>query len=387
VPRIALLFPGPPRDPATWSGSPAGLAGGLEEAGVEVVPVRAEPASVLGAAAKYLVAAMRLHRTARSDLGPTRALSRAVARVSPELGAVYGWAGNAALRTVGPLDGLVQIGTGYVLRTNGLPVVTFEDLTVRQAVELRYPEWQLFSRRTLAARIENQRRAYERARACCVTTSWAAQSVVRDYGVPAEKVHVVGVGRNHEVRTPRRDWSMPRFLFVGKDWQGKNGAAVLRAFERLRAEVPAARLDLVGAHPPVALDGVTGHGRLPLGSEEGRRRLARLYGAATCFVMPSWYEASALVYVEAAAAGLPSIGTAVGGSRDLIGEGGMLVDPADDEALLSAMRTLANPETAARVGALAERRSALFTWRAVAERVLRALAPPGLAVDSLAEFL
>jgi glycosyltransferase involved in cell wall biosynthesis len=89
--------------------------------------------------------------------------------------------------------------------------------------------------------------------------------------------------------------------------------------------------------------------------------------------MPSFSEASAIAYVEAAAAGLPSIGTTSGGSDYLIGDGGVVVDPYDDDALLAAMLRLADPETAQRTGAAAKLRSELFTWPEVARRLLRAL--------------
>ena len=89
--------------------------------------------------------------------------------------------------------------------------------------------------------------------------------------------------------------------------------------------------------------------------------------------MPSHYDAAGIAYVEAAAAGLPSIGTRNGGPGFLIGDGGIVVDPRDDEALLTAMRRLADPDTAARMGAAAKERSELFTWSAVARRLVRAL--------------
>ena len=57
----------------------------------------------------------------------------------------------------------------------------------------------------------------------------------------------------------------------------------------------------------------------------------------------------------------------------LIGDGGVVVDPDDDEALFLEMRRLADPGTAARTGAAAKLRSELFTWPAVAGRLLRAL--------------
>ena len=62
-------------------------------------------------------------------------------------------------------------------------------------------------------------------------------------------------------------------------------------------------------------------------------------------------------------------------------------DPDDDEALAAAMLEFSDPFVAASLGAKALRRAELFTWRKVAERILRALALPGFPQDGLAEFL
>ena len=295
-------------------------------------------------------------------------------------------AARRIVRSAAPLDGVIQIGTGYMLPPVA-PIVTFEDLTIRQAVRAGYPEWLALRPRAVRAGIERQRRAYEAAAACCVTTSWAATSIVDEYGIDPSKVHVVGLGRNHDPGRSERDWRRPRFLFVGRDWVGKNGPGLLHAFARVRTAVPDARLDVVGNHPPIDAPGVFGHGFLSMGDAGDRRKLERLYEAATCFVLPSHYEASAIVYLEAGAAGLPSIGTSVGGSADFIGDAGRLVDPADSDALVAAMLELADPDTAARLGGLALERSSLFTWKAVAERTLRALRPANVALDALAGFL
>ncbi len=206
-----------------------------------------------------------------------------------------------------------------------------------------------------------------------MATPWAAESVISDYGVAPDKVHVVGIGRNHTATAGGRKWSEPRFLFIGMDWSHKNGPSVLEAFARLRDDIPHARLDVVGDHPSLDQYGVTGHGVLRRDLPKHRERVERLLACATCFVMPSRTEAAGIAYVEAAAAGLPSIGTSSGGSSYLIGDGGVTVDPSDRDDLLAAMRRLADPETAALMGAAAKRRSQLFTWTAVAHRVLRAL--------------
>ncbi len=368
--RIGVAFPGDPDQRTTWSGTPSGIMRGLAEAGVEPVAIRAEPTGLVRAATFHAATAAYL-RPDRDVVSAVRRARRA-ARASAGMAAVTSWSAPKAVRRAGQLDGIVQIGTSYTLPVD-VPIVTFEDMTVAQMRRHPYLGWDLLSERALDSRVARQRRAYESAVACCLATPWAANSVVRDYGIAPEKVHVVGVGRNHTAPEVVRDWRHPRFLFVGMGWVHKNGPGVLRAFARLRDEQPDASLDVVGSHPPLDATGVTGHGVLRLDTPEQRERLEGLFARATCFVMPSWYDAAGIAYVEAAAAGLPSIGTRNGGPDYLIGDGGVVVDPDDDEALFREMRRLADPKTAARMGAAAKLRSEIFTWPAVAERLLRAL--------------
>ena len=141
-----------------------------------------------------------------------------------------------------------------------------------------------------------------------------------------------------------------------------------------REHFPNARLDIAGAHPGISVDGVVTHGPLDFSDSRSRSSAERLFESATCFVMPSRFEPFGIVYAEAAAAGVPSIGTDVGGARDAIGPaGGFLVTPGDERMLVEAMLTMCNPDSAAAMGAAALERSSLFTWKSVAERVARPL--------------
>ena len=132
---------------------------------------------------------------------------------------------------------------------------------------------------------------------------------------------------------------------------------------------------------------MTGHGRLSLGSAGGQREYAELLRRATCFLMPSSHEPFGIAYLDAGSGGLPSIGTTVGGSPEAVGDGGIAVDPGDPDALPAAMLRLADPETARRLGQRAFEHAAGFTWQATAERLLRALRPPGIELDRLPPFL
>ncbi|WP_373423059.1 glycosyltransferase family 4 protein [Sinomonas atrocyanea] len=172
----------------------------------------------------------------------------------------------------------------------------------------------------------------------------------------------------------RRDWSSPKFLFVGVDWRRKNGDRVLAAFERLRRVIPNAHLDLVGHHPSLNMPGVHGHGFLPREDPRAQAVLARLFAEATCFVLPSEFDPSPIAYLEAASAGLPVIATSEGGAAELLGPGALVVDPTDTDALVAAMLELAKPEIAVSVGRAASESASTSSWPHVAARISNALA-------------
>jgi glycogen synthase len=368
TPRIAIALQGDPTSPKSWSGVPAGISAGLVAAGAEPVPVDAR-----------FPGALRLARA----LG----MSWADATANAVIATLSSRRADRLISKLGPLDGAVAIGSGYVL-SGKTPFVTFEDMTVVQALQQDDPVYRSLRKAAAKRWRTRQKRIYERSEACCVASTWAARSIHEEYGIPMDKVHVIGFGRNFEVaEVAERDWTAPRFLFVGADWRRKRGAAVVDAFAIVRERNPAATLDLVGGHPQVDAPGVTGHGSIALGTAAGRQQYADLLAQATCFLMPSMFEPFGIAYLDAGAAGVPSIGTTVGGAADSVGPGGLVVDPNDEDALLDAMLELSIPETAQRLGGLAHEHSAQFTWQAFAERLLRALHPASVDLAELASFL
>jgi len=72
--------------------------------------------------------------------------------------------------------------------------------------------------------------------------------------------------------------------------------------------------------------------------------------AAEVFVLPSEWEARALVVQEAMAAGTPVVATDVGGLHDLVLGNGLLIPPGDPEPIAEAIeQVLADPELRARL--------------------------------------
>jgi glycosyltransferase involved in cell wall biosynthesis len=257
----------------------------------------------------------------------------------------------------------------------GVQLITYEDSTILQLS--RSSSWWLSRVPPAEIRrlVAHSRRSYERATVCCVATSWTKHSLVTEFGVPEDKVVVVGIGRN---RFPRfiadRAWHSPHFLYVGMNWERKNGAMVLRAFQRVRARRPNVRLSIVGPAPELDEPGVTFHGLIPLGAPGSEERLAEIFERATCFVLPAVSEPAGIANLEAMSAGLPAIGTTIGGGGELIGDGGTVVDPYDEEALAATMDRFADADIARRTGAIAAERAAQFTWPNVTQRILDAAA-------------
>jgi glycosyltransferase involved in cell wall biosynthesis len=140
------------------------------------------------------------------------------------------------------------------------------------------------------------------------------------------------------------------WLAVGRFEVAKDYPNMLRAFAAVRAREPRAVLVIVG-------QGSLQAEAEALTAELGLREAVRFLGArddvpavmsaADGYVMSSAWEGMPMVLLEAAAAGLPIVATAVGGNGEVVrdGESGFLVPARDSEGLRAGMlRLMALPE-------------------------------------------
>jgi alpha-maltose-1-phosphate synthase len=112
--------------------------------------------------------------------------------------------------------------------------------------------------------------------------------------------------------------------------------------------------------------------------------VVQLYSHAAVFCCPSVYEPFGIINLEAMACETPVVASAVGGILEVVvdGETGLLVPPANPEALAAALTRLLNdPDTRRRMGQAGRRRvEAQFSWASIAERTERVYA------DAIAAF-
>ncbi len=169
----------------------------------------------------------------------------------------------------------------------------------------------------------------------------------------------IDVGRFAAARRPEGE----TILWVGRLAPPKRPDLAIDALRILKRTRPGARLDLVGDGP------LLGHAQAQLGAgdvEDAVRLLGRrddvpeLLSRAACFLLSSDYEGCPLSVLEAMAAGVPVVATAVGGIPELVvhGETGLLVEPDRPEAVAAALdELLSDPVRAETLGRAGRKRA------------------------------
>lgn len=168
----------------------------------------------------------------------------------------------------------------------------------------------------------------------------------------------------------------PRILFAGRLADTKGIGELLQALAILAARGAEATLVVAGTGDErrwrdeakrLAIDDRV----IFAGWLEGDEKLA-CYRSAQIFCMPSHYEAFGIATLEAMFAGLPIVGTRVGGFPDLVddGDSGFLVEPSNPDELAQALgKLVTNASLAARMGRTArERALARFSCGAIVKR-------------------
>ena len=276
-------------------------------------------------------------------------------------------AGRMLAGTDGEYDVVLQISALFAPggdRT-AAPYVLYVDMTAAQACRV-YPPWAPPEReRDEWLRLEGH--VYRGAARVLTFNQAAADSVCRDYGVPADRVVTVGSGfEPSRVPTaiPQRETGM---LVVSNDLARHGGNAVLQTYREVRRRIPQARLEIVGA--AVEEPGVISHLRL------GRTALQKAYWRSSALInlgpvggLQSALEGMACGCVPVALRANPHVGV-------IASQYGVALDEVQGEEVASLLTRLLVDEHELRRKSDACRSAAheLYTWQAIVPRIDRAL--------------
>ena len=198
-------------------------------------------------------------------------------------------------------------------------------------------------------------------------------------GVDTEKFHP---GEEMSPALPFSDPNLVVFGTAGRMQPVKDQTTLARAFARMLETAPQfrsrARLMMAGDGPlkDEALAFLEQAGCSDLAWLPGERNdMADIMRRMDVFVLPSLSEGISNTILEAMATGIPVIATRVGGNEELVDENetGLLVPPADTEAMAAAMiRYLENPRMIERHGNAARRKAEqVFSMDAMVRAYLR----------------
>lgn len=244
---------------------------------------------------------------------------------------------------------------------------------------------------TLVSQVRLALRAASRV---LVLSTEDAQFLTARRRIPPRRVMRINGGVDEQILSITRDGAPAMRLLFGGTWIDRKGTRELvAAWCRLRDGNPNLSLTLAGTGlsadrvlsdvPERFRDGVT------VVASMDDAQLAHLLATHDVFLLPSWFEGMPLSMLEAAGAGLACVVTSVCGNIDVFrrsdpqADGAILIPPHSSEALVAAVRTLAdNAQLRARLGENARRRAHEFTWAHTADQALAAYRA-ALDADSL----
>jgi len=259
-------------------------------------------------------------------------------------------------------------------------VVTIHDLghhyfpEAHTVAQRRYLEW-------------STRFAVRHAARLIAVSQATKDDLLKLYGAEARKVTVVHHGVDNEPGSPSQPASHvteplaarlslpPRYIIaIGTVQPRKNYARLIAAYASLglaRDEMALLIMGKPGWHYAEIEAQAAQAGVILAGHVSDEDKAALLAGA---YALPSLYEGFGMPILEAQAAGVPVISSSTSSCPEVAGEGALLVDPLDTQAIAQALRRLLTDEALRRdLIAKGFANAAKFSWARCARETLAVL--------------
>ena len=226
------------------------------------------------------------------------------------------------------------------------------------------------------------------AKAGCVAadSSSTRRDLIERLGLRPDKIHVVPLGIDEELRPPspeerkaaRESFGFARdeavLVHAGQNASYKNLEGLLSIFQLLAQRGQPVLLARAG----VRFSAIQSRHAVKLGVEKRvrdlgplpRERLRQLYHAADLLVYPSWYEGFGFPPLEAMACGLPAAVSNRGSLPEIVGDAALIADPADPAHFADAAeKILRDPALQAELRKKGFAQAAKFRWKETAARM------------------
>ncbi len=376
---IAYITTEDARDPRAWSGIHYHLAEALRSQGHQLQllgPLR--PRLVLFLCKVFNQISLRILGK-RFNYRDSFVLSKAYARILER---------RLARSTADVIMAPAGLCAVALLRTP-IPIVHFNDRSIAGALEYHAVLSDLLSwSRAEGLRLE--RMALENAALTVYASDWAADAARRSLPGAAGKIRVIPMGANLQGvpdQVPQRPFPPHRvkLLFIGVDWRNKGGDIAVDAFRDLKSKGFDAELVVCGCNVPAHVidKDVIREGFLSKDVPDQRMKLEEHLRTAHFLILPTRFEAYGIAFCEAAAYGIPALGSRTGGVPTIVEDGvtGRLFDLHEAGAAYAAsiIALLNTPEEWRRMSLAARKRyEDHFNWSAFVKELMAQVEAAGL---------
>jgi glycosyltransferase involved in cell wall biosynthesis len=211
-----------------------------------------------------------------------------------------------------------------------LPVIHYHDATFH-LLSNYYKEFEKASRFTKWEGEWLERRALEKSTFVIYSSQWAAQSAIRDYQLPADRLCVIPFGANMDHMPSPGDSIFEKLknpvltlLYLAVEWERKGGSIAFDTLVYLRESCGIeARLIVCGCVPPEQFHHpcmeVIPFLNKNLAEDNGR--FISLLSSSHFLILPTRADCSLLVACESNAYGVPAITTRTGGVPGIVYDG------------------------------------------------------------------
>ncbi|MEW6684879.1 MAG: glycosyltransferase family 1 protein [Candidatus Edwardsbacteria bacterium] len=210
------------------------------------------------------------------------------------------------------------------------------------------------------------------------------KDLIKYFSIPEEKIIVVYLGANENFKLRDKHWAREKLnlplnkkiiLNVSARYRRKNVKTVIKIFHRIQKEIPDTILLRVGSERRENIKLVESLGisdKVIFAQNVSSKDFPFCYNASDVLLFPSLYEGFGLPPLEAMASGCPVIASNTTSLPEVVGDGGILLDPMDIEGLKSAtVRVLIDKEIKEELIAKGLKRASKFSWEKTAEETYR----------------
>jgi glycosyltransferase involved in cell wall biosynthesis len=266
-------------------------------------------------------------------------------------------------------------------------------VTIHDLIPLLLPEYRSSLRVRLYMLLVSA--AARRAELIITDSQHSRHDIVKHLGIDPDRVQAIYLAADPSCRVisdsatlahVRQKYGLPEryILYLGGFDRRKNLEGLLRAYARLSAALDAVPSLVVAGRLPAADTALFPHPRRMVNEFAIGQRVAftgwvaeedkpALYSGALFFAFLSVYEGFGLMPLEAMACGTPVLAARCASLPEVVGPGGLLVDPADVDEVAQAMAELVrDAERRDHLAAEAVKQAAGFDWKRTAAQTLQA---------------